>query len=189
MTISANNATNNAIDLKALLYALTQQREPLPQPIQNSLQEAGQALQQNQPDAAYQLRERLKSYSPLDAAYRSALQDFDRQYASQQRTKSLGVAFPNGAGLDWLFINDVIPASDWVFTAKQILQAQQSESPRDQLWARINRIALMTLGGISIGAAIAQLPGAIVLGIIATLSGWYYEFPRKPAPNSSARNI
>lgn len=174
--------TNDAIDLKALLYALTQQREPLPEHFQNSLQEAGQALRQNRPEAAHQLRDRLKSYPPLDTAYRSALQEFDRQYASQQRTKSLGATFPNTAGLDWFFINDVIPATDWVTTAKHVLPKQQSKSRDDQLWEKVSRIAVMTIGGASLGAAIAQIPGGIIVGLLTAIFGWWYV--NKPSKQS-----
>ncbi|MGB3297836.1 MAG: hypothetical protein WBA76_06170 [Phormidesmis sp.] len=171
MTVSVNNS----IDLKALLYALTQQREPLPQPFQHSLQEAGQALRQNQPEADYQLRERIRTYIPLETAYKSALQELDREYASQQRTKSLDTTFANSVGLDWLFINDVIPAADWVFTAKQIWQLQQrSKTQKSSFWDQADRIFIMVIGGIAIGGAIATLPGAIIGGVSAAIYGWWY---------------
>ena len=174
--------TNDAIDLKALLYALTQQREPLPEHIQSSLQEAGQSLQQNQPEAAHRLRDRIKSYPPLDTAYRSALQEFDRKYASQQRTKSLSATFSDSAGLDWFFINDVIPAADWVATAKHVLPKQQSKSREDELWEKVSRIAVMTIGGASLGAAIAQIPGGIIVGLLTVIFGWWYV--NKPSQQS-----
>ena len=169
MTVSANNA----IDLKALLYALTQQRDPLPQPLQHALQEAGQALQQNQPEAEQQLRSHIKSYEPLDTAYRGALEELDAAYASQQRAKSLAATFANTASVDWFFINDVVPAADWVATAKQILHTPPSNVTGKKGWENADRIAIMVTGGASIGAAIAQLPGAIIGGLSAAVYGWY----------------
>lgn len=181
MTVS----NNNAIDLKALLYALTQQPEPLPETFQHSLQKAGQALQQNQPEAAHQLRESIKLYAPLEAAYKSALQQFDKQYSSQQRTKSLSAAFQNTAGLDWLFIHDVIPTTDWVATAKQVSQAQQAQAQPTHFWDKTDRMAVMIAGGVALGTAIAQVPGAIVGGMIGASYGWYIGFGKKKSAQNS----
>ncbi|MGB3293277.1 MAG: hypothetical protein WBB01_09850 [Phormidesmis sp.] len=172
MTVSANDA----IDIKALLYALTQQREPLPEPLQQALQKAGRSLQQNQQEGARQLYERVKSYLPLYTAYRAALEEFDREYTSRERAKSLGATFANSTGADWFFINDVVPAADWVSTAKQILQTQPSNPTKNKGWANADRIAIMITGGASIGAAIAQLPGAIIGGLSAAVYGWYISF-------------
>ncbi len=176
MTVSANNA----VDIKALVYALTQQREPLPQPLQHSLQEAGRAFQQSEPDADSKLRARIESYGPLESAYRSALETFDRQYNSQERLKSLSASFADGASLDWFFVHNVIPAADWVATAKQVLAVPRSPATKsDPLWEKLNRIAVMTIGGASLGAAIAQLPGAIIGGLSALLYGWYISSSQK----------
>lgn len=180
MTVSANNS----IDLKALLYALTQQSAPLPAPLQHSLQESGQALRQNQPEAAHQLRERIKRYEPLESAYMNALQQFDRQYTAQQRTKSLSANFPNTAGFDWFFINDVIPANDWVLTAKQILQAQHSRPAKRNFWDRTESVVVVIIGGAALGGAIAQLPGAIIGLLIAAIFGWYVSFYKKGSTNN-----
>ena len=169
MTLSAHKT----IDLKALLYALTQQATPLPEPIQQALQRTGQALQQNQPEAGRQLREQIKRYEPLEAAYMSALRELDKQYVSQQRTKSLSATFSNTVGADWLFINDIIPAADWVSTAKQVLQAQQPKSKQGEFWDRADRTVVIIAGGGAIGGAIAQIPGAIIGALVAAAYAWY----------------
>lgn len=175
MTVSADNA----VDLKALLYALTQQRAPLPETLQRALREAGQALQQNQPEAEQQLRNHIGSYEPLDTAYKGALQEFDAAYASQQRAKGISATFANSTGVDWFFINDVVPAADWVATAKQVLRTQPSTTTEKKSWENADRIAIMITGGASIGAAIAQLPGAIIGGLSAAVYGWYISFSTK----------
>ena len=172
-------SVNNSVDLKALLYALTQQPAPLPASLQHSLQESGQALRQNQPEAARQLRERIRGHEPLENAYMDALQQFDRQYAAQQRTKSISATFPNTIGLDWLFINDVIPASDWVTTAKQVLQAQHLRRVKSKPWDKAESVVVVAIGGAALGGAIAQLPGAIIGLIIAAIFGWYVTFYKK----------
>ena len=175
MTVSANNS----IDLKALLYALTQQSAPLPTSLQHSLQESGQALRKNHPEAGHRLREHIRLYEPLENAYMDALQQLDRQYAAQQRTKSLNATFPNTIGFDWLFINNVIPATDWVATAKQVLQAQRSKPTKSKFWDRTESVVVVAIGGAALGGAIAQLPGALIGLFLATLFGWYVSFYKK----------
>ena len=175
MTISVNNS----VDLKALLYALTQQSAPLPVSLQDSLKELGQALQQNQPEAARQLRDRIRRYEPLENAYMNALEQFDRQYVAQQRTKGLSATLPNTVGFDWLFINDVIPSADWVVAAKQILQAQRSRASKSKPFDRAESVVVVAIGGAAIGGAIAQFPGAIIGLTIAAAFGWYVTFYKK----------
>lgn len=170
MTASANN---DAVDIKALVYALTQQHESLPQPIQSSLQKVGQAMQQNQPAAADQLRACIRSYLPLDTAYRDAVQELDRQYHSQERTNGLSANFVNSAGLSWFFVNEVIPAADWVSAAKQSLNTS-SRSTKSQSTDRVTRIFIIAMGGACIGAWIAQVPGSIVGGLSGLAYGWWY---------------
>ncbi len=176
--------TNDAIDLKALLYALTQQREPLPEPLQHALQKAGRALQQNQREAADQMLDCVRSYTPLDTAYREALQELDREYASQQRTKNLS-AIANSAGIDWFFINDIIPADDWVLIAKQSLQAQQSKPAQGEFWDHADRIAVMIAGGTAIGGSVAYIPGAIIGALIGAGFGGYISFSKRRPSRSS----
>ncbi|MEO1387384.1 MAG: hypothetical protein AAFV85_08425, partial [Cyanobacteria bacterium J06634_6] len=56
---------------------------------------------------------------------------------------------------------------------------------RQIFWARADRVAIITIGGLSLGAAIAQLPGAIIVGISALILGWRSAFPRhsQKSPN------
>jgi tetratricopeptide (TPR) repeat protein len=49
----------------------------------------------------------------------------------------------------------------------------------DPLWEKLNRIVVMAIGGACLGAAIAQLPGAIIVGLIALTYGWYISFSKK----------
>lgn len=179
MTISANN---NAVDIKALVYALTKQRESLPQPIQSSLQKIGREFQANQPTAANELRNCIQSYQPLDIAYRDAVLELDSQYHSQERTKSLGATLANSPSVSWFFVNEVIPANDWVTTVKQAISApiySQKESP---LSDSITRIGMYIVGGVSIGTWTAQKPGAIIGGVLALSFGIWSEYvDKKPA--------
>jgi hypothetical protein len=108
------------IDLEALLIALAQQTEPLPEYLQRSLEAIRRLLREEQPQAATQLRQLVKDYPPLEKAYKKAIEELDAAYANQERTKSLSVIFPDSLDFESLFINDVIPSQDWVKTAQKL---------------------------------------------------------------------
>jgi hypothetical protein len=108
------------IDLEALLIALAQQTEPLPEYLQRSLKEIERLLREEQPQAATQLRQLVKDYPPLEKAYKKAIRELDAAYANQERAKSLSVIFPDSLDFESLFINDVIPSQDWVKTAQKL---------------------------------------------------------------------
>ncbi|MCA2630457.1 MULTISPECIES: hypothetical protein [unclassified Microcystis] len=108
------------IDLEALLIALAQQTEPLPEYLQRSLKEIERLLREEQPQAATQLRQLVKDFPPLEKAYKKAIEELDAAYANQERTKSLSVTFPDSLDFESLFINDVIPSQDWVKTAQKL---------------------------------------------------------------------
>jgi len=166
------NFPKTVIDLEALLYALAQQPEPLPEALQRSLQETGQALRQNHPDAAHQLRELIKQHAPLEDAYTTILEQWDEQYASQHRTKSLGATFQSTSSLDWLFVHTVTPTSDWIAAAKQ-LSRQQIQTTTTSFWDQADRVVVVIAGGAALGCAIAQIPGALVGTALAAAYGWY----------------
>ncbi|WP_262382138.1 hypothetical protein [Microcystis aeruginosa] len=108
------------IDLEALLIALAQQTEPLPEYLQRSLKEIERLLREEQPQAATQLRQLVKDFPPLEKAYKKAIEELDAAYANQERTKSLSVIFPDSLDFETIFINDVIPSQDWVKTAQKL---------------------------------------------------------------------
>jgi hypothetical protein len=166
------------INSEALLNALAQQTKPLPESLQHSLQEAGQALQNDLPDAAYQLRELLKQEPLLEIAYQNALDQWDEQYASQQRAKGFSAAFQNPSVLDSLFIHDVAPSQDWVTAARKITHQQTVQPTSARFWDKADRIVVMTIGGASIGGAIGLIPGAIAGATVAALYGWYIGFAK-----------
>ncbi|WP_139294339.1 hypothetical protein [Microcystis aeruginosa] len=111
------------IDLEALLIALAQQTEPLPEYLQRSLKEIERLLREEQPQAATQLRQLVKDFPPLEKAYKKAIEELDAAYANQERAKSLSVIFPDSLDFEALFINDVIPSQDWVKTAQKLARS------------------------------------------------------------------
>jgi hypothetical protein len=169
-----NNAT---IDVDALMIALTHQPHALPPDLQQQLSQVGQAMAANQPDAAQALRNLVRSYEPLEAAYFSVLTQWDNEYASQQRAKSLDGTFHTTQGLGFIFTQDILPAMDWVAAAKS-LSAVVDQDTQPQWIKRGNTIVTMVSGGAFLGVLLAQFPGAIVGAIIAGIFGWYSSKPK-----------
>jgi hypothetical protein len=171
----------NKINLEVLLYALSQQVDSLPPDLQRSLTEIGRSIQAHPTDESkIELRELIKTYQPLETVYRDALTRWNQNYVSQERTKSLDATFPTISGLDNLSIESfLLPANDWVAATKQLVNNLSSPQTPAQFWDKTDKIAVMTAGGIAIGSAIAQLPGAIVGGALGAGCGWYLGF-RKP---------
>jgi hypothetical protein len=166
---------------EALLVALAQQSKPLPEDLQRSLQDAGQALRENQLQAASQLRELVRQEPLLESAYQSALEKWDEQYASQERTKNLSETFPNPSVLDSLFLQNVTPSHDWVTTAKQVTHQQINQPTSANFWGKADRIVVMMAGGAALGGAIGLIPGALIGATLAASYGWYISFA-KPHP-------
>jgi hypothetical protein len=181
------------IDLEALLIALAQQTEPLPEYLQRSLKEIERLLREEQPQAATQLRQLVKDFPPLEKAYKKAIEELDAAYANQERTKSLSVIFPDSLDFESLFINDVIPSQDWVKTAQKLarfplpplirgvptgggipLDHEGADSPR--FWDKADRLMVVTVGGAALGGAIAGVYGAFIGAILAAGCGWYITF-------------
>jgi hypothetical protein len=181
------------IDLEALLIALAQQTEPLPEYLQRSLKEIERLLREEQPQAATQLRQLVKDFPPLEKAYKKAIEELDAAYANQERAKSLSVTFPDSLDFESLFINDVIPSQDWVKTAQKLagsplpplirgvptgggipLDREGADSPR--FWDKADRLMVVTVGGAALGGSIAGVYGALIGAILAAGCGWYITF-------------
>ena len=181
------------IDLEALLIALAQQTEPLPEYLQRSLKEIERLLKEEQPQAATQLRQLVKDYPPLEKAYKKAIEELDAAYANQERTKSLSVIFPDSLDFEALFIDYVIPSQDWVKTAQKLIRSplpplirgvptgggipldqEGADSPR--FWDKADRLMVVTVGGAALGGSIAGVYGAVIGAVLAASYGWYITF-------------
>ncbi|MCA2640291.1 MULTISPECIES: hypothetical protein [unclassified Microcystis] len=166
------------IDLEALLIALAQQTEPLPEYLQRSLEAIRRLLREEQPQAATQLRQLIKDYPPLEKAYKKAIEELDAAYANQECTKSLSVIFPDSLDFETIFINDVIPSQDWVKTAQKLARfpLDKGGATSSRFWDKADRLMVVTVGGAALGGAIAGVYGAFIGAILAAGCGWYITF-------------
>jgi hypothetical protein len=165
--------SNQIIDFEALLYALDRQTEPLPTDLQQSLTEIGRSLHDDRSDSARQLRELIQQYLPLESEYKNALAQSDAKYTSQPRTKSLGASFLPTSGLDDLLISRVLATNDWVTTAKRVVFNQTVPKQRSQFLERGDRVVTLASGGAFLGVLIAQIPGAIIGGLLVGIYAWF----------------
>jgi hypothetical protein len=164
-----NNAT---IDIDALMIALAHQPESLPPDLQQQLSDIGQGMAQNQADSAQALRELVRSHQPLETAYLDVLKQWDKDYASQQRAKSINATFHTNQGLGFVFTQDILPRLDWVTAAKELSEVREDDDQPEWI-RRGNTIVTMVSGGAFLGVLLAQFPGAIVGAIFAGIFGWY----------------
>lgn len=167
------------IDLEALLIALEQQTEPLPEDIQRSLKKVGQFLVEKRPEAPQELRQLIKDYPPLEKAYKKAIEELDAAYADQERAKSLSTIFPDTLDFEALFIHDVIPSGNWVKTAQKLtrdLAIANIPATSSRFWDKADRLMVVTVGGAALGGAIAGVYGAVIGAVLAAGYGWYITF-------------
>ncbi len=176
-----NFPPNPSINIEALMLALSQQDEPIPDDITQSIAALKDAaFRQGNQEATEQIRTLIRQYPPLEASYNSAYQYLDGQYDAQHRAKALGTTFPNPDRLPWVFYNQILPSNDWVNQVKSVTTAQSTVT----VWDRIERSLVLMIGGVFIGGSLAQIPGAIIVGIIAAIYGWCVAIE----PNKAVRN-
>ena len=161
---------NTSINIEALMLALSQQDESLPEDIERSIDRLKDAaFMKGDVEASEQIREVMRRYPEFNASYMAADRYLDSQHNAQHRTKALAATFPNPDRLQWIFYNQILNSHDWVNQAKTVTTAAQ---PTETNWDRMERALVMMTGGIFIGGSIAQIPGAIVVGIFAAIYGW-----------------
>lgn len=171
------NFNKQTIDLEALLYALAQQTEPLPEALQRSLTEIGRSLRTNTTaEKANELRQLIKGYEPLEVAYQNSLVELDKRYISQQRTKNSDLTFSSSTGLDILDFRVILSSNNWVNAAKKMIYSQSLQPQRSRFLDRGDRVVTLASGGAFLGVLIAQIPGAIVGGLLAGIYAWF-SFP------------
>lgn len=163
MTVS-----NQDINWEALLYALAAQTEPLPDSLHQAHQSAVQALPENRAQAAHNLRQHIKQYPTFEAAYMEGLKQATRNYKSQHRTKSISAILPVDTTWPQL-LREIIQTPNPVDTAKRHVNQPTTET----FWDKADRTLVCTTGGAFLGVMIAQLPGAIVVGLLAGIYGWF----------------
>ena len=164
-----NFPPNNSINIEALMLALFQQDESLPEDIERSIDRLKDAaFIKGDVEASEQIREVIRQSPELDASYKAADRYLDSQHDAQHRTKALAATFPNPDRLSWVFYNQILPSHDWVNQAKTVTLKKQSTKT---IWDNFDQIAIMGAGGAFLGSALAQLFGGGLLHLIGAIIG------------------
>jgi hypothetical protein len=178
-----NFPPNNSINIEALMLALAQQDEPIPEDIERSIDQLKDAaFLKGDTQASEQVREIIRQVPALDASYRAADQYLDTQHNAQHRTKALAATFPNPDRLPWIFYNQILPSHNWVNQAKSV--SKQSIASNNQWRDRGNSIVSMICGSAFLGVMLAQIPGAVGGAIIGAIIGWFITEPKNASRNA-----
>ena len=177
-----NFPPNNSINIEALMLALSQQDESLPEDIEQSIDRLKDAaFMKGDVEASEQIREVIRQSPELDASYKAADRYLDSQHDAQHRAKALAATFPNPDRLSWVFYNKILPSHDWVSTTKNV--SKQSIAFDYQWRERGNSIVSMICGSSFLGVMLAQIPGAIVGALLGAIVGWFITEPKNASRN------
>lgn len=164
---------HNDIDWEALLYALAAQTEALPETLKQAHANAVNASVNQRSEAIHRLRQQIEQYPTLETAYRDGLKQVARQNRTQHRAKGIGATLSAPQSFENI-LSLVFQSPNPIAEAKRHLRTQPITSvPSNQFWEKSDRLVIMTIGGVACGMAVAQIPGAIVGGLIA-VACWYY---------------
>ncbi|MEO0350696.1 MAG: hypothetical protein AAF282_11680 [Cyanobacteria bacterium P01_A01_bin.15] len=168
MTVSNSN-----INWEALFYTLAAQTESLPDELLQVHQAVAQAPPEARSEAIDQLRQTIKQYPAFEAAYGEGLKQATRQYRSQHRAKSISLTLPVGTTYEQV-LGEILCTPNPVEAAKRYLQTQQRRlnQKSTRKWNKVDQLVVMAAGGVALGTAAAQIPGAIIGGLVA-VGCWY----------------
>ena len=178
-----NFPSNNSINIEALMLALSQQDESLPEDIERSIDRLKDAaFRRGDVEASEQIREVMRRFPQFNDSYLAADQYLDRQHNAQHRTKALAATFPNPDRLSWIFYDQILPSENWVSATKTV--SKQSTTSDNQWRDRGNSIVSMICGSSFLGVMLAQIPGAIVGALLGAIVGWFITEPKNTSRNS-----
>ena len=173
----------DTITLEAFVRAVSQ-LEALSPKLQSDIHQVSVALAQHEPKAVDSIRDLVKEYAELKVPYEAAYQDLQQQYQSQERTKSLAIATNGSTASDIEYqLAQVLRAENLTAATRKFVRRLDAQlaSPSQQtgFWERGSRIIALSAGGAFLGAAIAQVPGAVIGGLFAAIFMWWYSEPKR----------
>lgn len=164
--------------LEAFLRAVSQMEKPLSQDLHQEIRKVGRALENHQLDVIKEIPSLVKRDVVLNEQYKSAYRSLQKQYQAQERTKSLAIAVNGSPSLDFESqIAQILNADDIPKAAKKFVSRLDSQltdiSKQADFWKRGDRVMALASGGAFLGVLLAQIPGAIIGGLLAAIYAWF----------------
>ncbi|MEH2352130.1 hypothetical protein [Nostoc sp.] len=166
--------------LEAFLRAVSQMEKPLSQDLYQEIYRVGRALENHELEVIKEIPNLVKRDVDLNEQYISAYNNLLKQYQAQERTKSLAIAVNGSTSLDLESqIAQILNADDIHRAAKKFVSGLDSQltdrSKQADFWKRGDRIMALASGGAFLGVLLAQIPGAIIGGLLAAIYAWFTD--------------
>ncbi|MBD2028297.1 hypothetical protein [Leptolyngbya sp. FACHB-711] len=164
--------------LEAFLRAVSQADKPLPQDLQDEIRRIGHALENHNFNVIREIPALVERDVALDERYKLSYRSLQKQYQVQERAKSLALAVSSSTsyGLESQ-IAQVLNADDIVGAARRFVSRLDERltigSSQDDFWKRGDRVIALASGGAFLGVLLAQIPGAIIGGLLAAAYAWF----------------
>jgi hypothetical protein len=164
--------------LEAFLRAVSLHEKPLPLEMQQEIRRIGHDLENHDTQSLRDIPALVQQDVALNKQYEYVYRSLQKQYSTQERTKSLTTVVNGSVSSDIESqIAQVFYAENFIESAQQFLDRLDSQSIEDtqqvDFWKRGNRVVTLATGGAFLGVLLAQLPGAIIGGVLVALYAWF----------------
>lgn len=164
--------------LEAFLRAVSLHEKPLPPNMQQEIRRIGHDLENHDTQSLKDIPALVQQDVALKKQYEYVYRSLQKQYSTQERTKSLTIAANGSVSLDIESqIAQVFYADNFIESAQKFLDRLDSQLPenthRVDFLERGNRVVALATGGAFLGVLLAQLPGAIIGGVLVALYAWF----------------
>jgi hypothetical protein len=164
--------------LEAFLRAVSLHEKPLPPDMQQEIRRIGHDLENHDTQSLRDIPALVQQDVALKRQYEYVYRNLQKQYSTQERTKSLTTAANGSVSLDIESqIAQVFYADNLTESAQQFLDRLDSQLTENtqqvDFWERGNRVVALASGGAFLGVLLAQLPGAILGGLLVAIYAWF----------------
>jgi hypothetical protein len=164
--------------IEAFLRAVSLHEKPLPPNIQQEIRRIGHDLENHDTQSLRDIPALVRQDVALQKQYEYVYRSLQKQYSTQERTKSLTTLANGSVSLDIESqIAQVFYADNLTESAQQFLDRLDSQlienTQQVDFWERGNRVVTLASGGAFLGVLLAQLPGAILGGLLVAIYAWF----------------
>ncbi|MEO1146369.1 MAG: hypothetical protein AAFY26_12350 [Cyanobacteria bacterium J06638_22] len=169
--------SNNPFACEAFLLTLPRLPQPLTEEQQGKIRAVLWDIQQHKLGVTQDIEALMEQDAVLKSHYREVNIELRQQYSANERAKSAavaGVLTAQPLELEQWAEKILRTGDDVVAAAKSVVQPMGTvvSKTRSDFWARGDRLIALSAGGATLGAMIAQVPGAIIGGILAAIFAW-----------------